>query len=129
MIVTNTKIHWHINLCEYQHVPTNTTYTDAIQDAQDTNLHYPLYKPRDLDAANEKYRQRCGHTQKIQAKKLAEPPRLVAWRGWSRERPCDAQALLSSVSDAQAQPSGSGRGTHLYLPEKKTPVGDGLHGC
>ena len=88
----------------------------------------PGHSPRD-DTTDQKYKQKDGHAEKLHEQQAPGEPGLVCWRSGRRARSCGAPALLSAVSNTQAQPNASGRGAHLQQQVTKALVRDGVGGC
>ena len=93
------------------------------------NTRRPGHRPRDVDTTDQKYKQKDGHAEKFHEKYAAGEPGLVCWRSGRRARSCGAPALVSAVSNTQAQPNAWGRGAHLQQQVTKALVRDGLGGC
>ena len=93
------------------------------------NTRRPGHRPRDVDTTDQKYKQKDGHAEKVHEQQAPGEPGLVCWRSGRRARSCGAPALVSAVSNMQAQPNASGRGAHLQQQVTKALVRDGVGGC
>ena len=88
--------------------------------------------PRDVDTTDQtrSTSKKTGtRRKKFHEQQVPGEPGLVCWRSGRRARSCGAPALVSAVSNTQAQPNASGRGAHLQQQVTKALVRDGVGGC